>query len=175
MRKFLFMILFALVSGTMLQAQQKMGYLNSAVIIAELDEVKAANKELEALRDQKAKVLENMSKQLQDKAVALEQKKQQGTISPKDYEAQMKNLQAEQDKIIKLQESGAQELEKRRQELLEPILNRFNEATKAVAKEKGLSYIFDTSTGILLYGDDSLDVADAVKAKYNALKQQGQK
>ena len=148
---------------------QSFGYMNSALFVSELTEVTTANSTLEALQKAKTTVIENMVKQLQDKAMALEKKKQAGTISPKTYEAQMGNLEGEQQKIVKLQETSAKELEDERMKLFDPILKKVNDAIQAVAKEKSLNYVFDTSTGILLFADEALDVTEAVKTKYGAM------
>ncbi len=168
MRNTFLAILFSFFSLAAIHAQS-FGYMNSALFVSELPEVKTANTSLESMQKAKTKVIENMVKQLQDKAAALEQKKQAGTISPKTYEAQMKNLEAEQQKIVKLQETSAKELEAERTKLFDPILKKVNDAIQAVAKEKSLSYVFDTSTGILLFADEALDVTEAVKAKYGTL------
>jgi len=148
---------------------QNFGYMNSSAFVAELEEVKNASATLESLEKSKTLVIENMAKKLQEKAMALEQKKQAGTISPKAYETQMKNFEGEQQKIVELQKSGVAELENKRKELFDPILKKVNDAIQAIAKEKSLNYVFDTSTGILLFADEALDVTEAVKAKYSAM------
>ncbi|HHB78115.1 MAG TPA: OmpH family outer membrane protein [Saprospiraceae bacterium] len=169
MRSTFLALMLTVFSLSALQAQN-FGYMNSAAFVSELQEVKTANTTLENLQKSKAQVIQNMVKSLQDKATALEQKKQQGTISPKAYETQMANLEKEQEKIVKLQETSAKELDAERNKLLDPILTKVNDAIQAVAKEKSLNYVFDTSTGILLFADEALDVTEAVKAKYATLK-----
>ena len=54
---------------------------------------------------------------------------------------------------------------KKREELYKPILERVNAAMQAVAKENGYLLVFDTSTNVLLYADEALDVTNLVKAK----------
>ncbi|MBK9338659.1 MAG: OmpH family outer membrane protein [Lewinellaceae bacterium] len=49
--------------------------------------------------------------------------------------------------------------------LYKPILERVNTAMQDVAKENAYLIVFDSSTQILLYGDESLDVTPLVKAK----------
>ncbi len=164
MRNFFLAAFFSIFSLSAIHAQN-FGYMNSALFVSELPEIKSANSTLEALQKSKTTVIQNMIKQLQDKAIALEQKKQQGTISPKAFETQMQNLQGEETKIQKLQESSAKELEGKRAELVDPVITKVNEAIQAIAKEKSLSYVFDTSTGILLFADEALDITEAVKAK----------
>ncbi|MBL7774643.1 MAG: OmpH family outer membrane protein, partial [Saprospiraceae bacterium] len=49
--------------------------------------------------------------------------------------------------------------------LYKPILERVNTAMQAVAKEGGFLLVFDTSTQVLLYADESLDLTNLVRAK----------
>jgi outer membrane protein len=56
-------------------------------------------------------------------------------------------------------------LAKKREELLQPILDRVNKAIGDIAKEQGYSYVFDASSNILLYADASADVTALVKKK----------
>jgi outer membrane protein len=56
------------------------------------------------------------------------------------------------------------ELEKSRNEMLQPLIDKIGKAIEDVAKENGYSYIIDASTGVLLYrGGD--DVTDLIKVK----------
>jgi len=49
--------------------------------------------------------------------------------------------------------------------LLQPIYDKVNTAIKAVAEEEGYAFIFDGSTQVLLYADETTDVSSKVKAK----------
>jgi outer membrane protein len=53
----------------------------------------------------------------------------------------------------------------KREELLKPILTKITDAVKAVAVENKYMMIFDTSSGIMLYADDTEDVTAIVKKK----------
>ena len=55
------------------------------------------------------------------------------------------------------------DLQKKRNDLLEPIYEKVNEAIKAVAKEQGFQFIFDQQ--VLLYGEETSDVSAAVRTK----------
>ena len=59
----------------------------------------------------------------------------------------------------------------KRDELLEPIVTSAQEAIAAVAKEKGLLLVFDTSVyGAIMYAADTEDIMESVKAKMAANK-----
>jgi outer membrane protein len=62
--------------------------------------------------------------------------------------------------------AGAEEdLAKKENELLEPIITKVKTAIEEVAKEGSYTYIFDSSAGILLYAKDSEDIMSQVKKK----------
>jgi outer membrane protein len=56
------------------------------------------------------------------------------------------------------------ELEKSRNDFLQPLIEKIGKAIEDVAKEEGYSYVIDASTGVLLYrGGD--DLTDKIKVK----------
>ena len=144
---------------------QKFGYLNSVALISELAEVRQADSDLKAFQTQLTKRGQEMVQELQAKATDLERKKEQGTISPKDYQTQATKLQEEEAAIGAYEKQVYDDLAKKREELYKPILERVNAAMQAVAKENGYLLVFDTSTNVLLYADEALDVTNLVKAK----------
>jgi outer membrane protein len=56
-------------------------------------------------------------------------------------------------------------MQKKKEELYSPIIKKAEDAINAIAKEKGYSYIFDTSVGAVLFAQESDDVMALVKAK----------
>lgn len=144
---------------------QKFGYCNSVVLLSELPEVKAADSDLQAFQAQLTKKGQEMVKELQDKAADLDRKKELGTISPKDYEAQAAKLKEQETAIGDYEQKVYADLSKRREELYKPILDKVNKAMKDVAIEGSYLLVFDTSTQVLLYADESLDLTKQVKAK----------
>lgn len=157
-------LLLALAAAVTVHAQ-KFGYCNSMALLSEMPEVKAADSDLQAFQTQLTKKGQEMVKELQDKVQILERKNAEGTISPKDYEAQMAKLQEEEKKIGEYEQEVYKKLGEKREELYKPILEKLNTAMKDVAKEQGLNMVFDTGSQVLLYADESLDVTKLVKAK----------
>ena len=66
------------------------------------------------------------------------------------------------------------DLSKRREDLYKPILEKVNKAMQDVAKENGYLLVFDTSTQVLLYADETLDVTKLVNAKLGIVITAGQ-
>lgn len=152
-------------AATTTVSAQKFGYCNSLALLADLPEVKQADSDLQAFQTQLTKKGQDMVKELQGKAAELERKKELGTISPKDFEAQSVKLQEEQAKIEAYQEEVYQKLAEKRESLYKPILEKVNNAMKDVATENGFMLIFDTASSALLYSDESLDVTKLVRTK----------
>ncbi len=144
---------------------QKFGYLNSAALLAEVPEVKQADANLKAFQTQLMKKGQEMAKDLQEKAALLERKKEQGTISPRDYQAQMAKLQEEEEAIGKYEQEVYARLAKKREEEYRPILDRVNKAMEEVAREHDFLLVFDSSTQVVVYAEESLDLTPLVKAK----------
>ena len=59
------------------------------------------------------------------------------------------------------------QLLKKQQELMAPVLEKVQKAIEAVAKEKGYTYILDAAAGVL-YADPQYDVSDLVRQKLQA-------
>ena len=144
---------------------QKFGFCNSVALLTELPEVKEADSQLKDFQTQLTKKGQTMVQELQTKAVELEKKKEAGTISPKDYDTQMAKLQEEESVIKKYEEEVMAKLTEKRESLYKPILEKVNKAMMDVAKENQYTLVFDSSTQILLYADETLDVTKMVKVK----------
>lgn len=148
---------------------QKIGYCNSYALLAELPEVKQAESDLGAYQTQLQKKGQEMVKALQDKAAELQRKQEQGTIAPKDFTEQETKLKAEEQQINEFAQKMESDIAKKREELYKPILDKVNTAMTAVAKEGGYFMVFDNSSQILLYADETLDVTKAVQTKLAAI------
>ena len=133
---------------------QKFGYVNSSEILASLAEVKAADSELDSFQKILQKQGQKMVEDLQAKYAELDKKQKSGT-----------KLREEESKITAFETNMRQQIQEKRETLLKPILDKVNQAINDVAKEKAFQYIFDTSTGVILYADESVDISKDVKTK----------
>ncbi len=152
--------LLAMVAGV--QAQ-KFGYLNSAAVLSEMPEIKQADSSLEALQKQLQKKGQQMVEDYQRKAQELQQKIQDGNITPRQQEEEVAKIKQEEDKIAQFEQDMMKQLNDKRTELMQPIYDRVNQAIKDVASENGYQFIFDSN--VLLYAEESQDVSTLVKTK----------
>ena len=142
---------------------QKVGYVNTEIVIAELPQVKEANTNIETLRTQLMKKGQDMIKELQTKYQELQAK--QNEISPLQYNEQLEALKTKEGEIQAFEQDSQVKLQKKSEELLKPIQDKVNAAIKAVATENGYTYIFDLAAGNILYADEKVDVSVLVTAK----------
>ncbi len=144
---------------------QKFGFVNTQELIQSLPEVKEANSNIEAYQTQLQKKGQEMLQSFQNKYQDLERKQAQGEISPVQLETEAQKLKEEENKILEFEQSSQQKILEKSETLLSPIRDKIQNAIDAVADENGFDYIFDYSTGFILYGDESADVGNLVKAK----------
>lgn len=147
---------------------QKVAYINSGILMQDLPEIKVADSNLQAFQTQLQKKGDQMVSALQAKYQDLGKKQQSGDISPKDLETQSAALKAEEATIQEFEQDMNKQVSDKRQSLYQPILDRLNNLINEVAKDKGYSFVFDSSTGVLLYADEAYDLTAAVKEKLQA-------
>ena len=78
-----------------------------------------------------------------------------------------KELEDLQNRIKDFQTKAQEDIAKKEQELMAPIIDKAKKAIEAVAKEKGINYVIDSSAGLLLVKDESDDILSAVKKHLN--------
>lgn len=157
---------FLVASFMMISVQaQKFGYVNTQDLLQNLPEVKEANSNIEAYQTQLQKKGQEMLQSFQAKYQDLERKQAQGEISPKQLEVEAQKLKEEENKILEFDASSQQKILEKSETLLSPIRDRVQNAIDAVASENGFDYIFDYSTGFILFADESADVSSMVKSK----------
>lgn len=142
---------------------QKLGYIDSQEILLALPEVKEANSNIEAFQSQMQRKGQEMIQALQTKYQNIEQTRD--NLSPLQLEEEARKLKEEETKILEFEQTSMQKIYEKSEALLAPIRDRVQNAINAVAKENGYDYVFDYSTGIVLYADQSVNLGPLVKSK----------
>ena len=156
-------LLIAFCIGTSLSlSAQKFGYINSQTL---LPEVKAADAEIQALQTQLEKKGQMMVQELETKYKELQKREASGEISPKALEDEASKLKLQEAELGKFEQEMQKQVLAKRQEKLQPVIDKVNNAIKMVATDNQFTYIFDSSAGILLYAQESMDVTSLVKSK----------
>jgi len=156
---------FVLFTGATPINAQNFGYVDSQQIIEKIPEVKEANANIETFKKQLEKRGQEMLQALQKKYQDLEKREAQGEIAPKQLEKEIALLKEEENKILQFEQDSQQKIVRKSEELLSPIRDRIQQAIDEVADERGFEYIFDFSTGFVLYADSSTNLNKDVMAK----------
>lgn len=145
---------------------QKVGHVNTGILLEGMSEVKAADTALETLQKQLVSKGEGMVKAFQTEYQAIVAQVNAGKLTPKQQQDQQAILQKKQQEIQAYEQKVQNDVLKKREELLKPILDKVDQAIKEVGKEGSFLFIFDTAIpNVILFADDPLDVTDRVKTK----------
>ena len=144
-------------------AQNKFGYIDSSELLSLMPEKKKAEGELQTF----AKSLESQLGAMQAEYQASVQDYQANEATYDDLVKQDKisEITNLEQRIQAFQQNAQNALQKKEQELLEPILAKARKAIEDVAKEGKFTYIFDSSMGSILYADENENVMLLVKKK----------
>jgi len=158
------MIALAVMLTTTVTAQtQKFGHIDSDVLMELMPEKAKAEKDMEAFAKEFQGALEAMAKEYEAKVTDYQSKEKDMTSLVK--QTKVKEITDLERRIQEFQGQAQGEIQKKEQELLAPIIEKARKAIDAVATEKGYTYVFDNSTGVLLFAKDSENIIAEVKAK----------
>ena len=156
------LVLMLMLLAPMTMMAQKFGKVNTQTIMQALPDVAKANGELEALQKQKDNELKAMQEEFQRKAD--EYQKGSSTMNATAKQQKETELQGLQQKIQQAYQDGQQELQKKSNELMQPIVAKVRAAIDAVGKAGNYTYIFEEGAAIYT-GSNVLDVTKEVQSK----------
>ena len=150
--KVLFFTAVLLLGVNTAMAQAKLGHIDVATLISLMPETKKANTQMETMSNGFKADYDKMVTEYQN----LAQKYQNEAASQSDAmnQTRAKELEDRQQRLQMFAQSAQQ-----------PIFEKAQEAINAVAKEKGLSYVFNTASGALVYDGGGVDLMPDVKKK----------
>lgn len=155
-----FLIAIIALGFTQFAQAQKIAHINLDEVVASMPEAKTMQADMEKLGKTYESEIKSASTALKakyDKYTAEEKSK-----TPEENQQRAMEVQQEQAKIGQLQQAAQQELQNKQNEMLEPIVNKAQDAIKAYAKEKGIQYILDARTLIYAEGED---ISGAIKTR----------
>jgi outer membrane protein len=173
MKKLLSVVLIAVLSvNAMAQTPapaQKIGWTNVDYVLNVLPESKKIQNEVQIQQQQIQKALQEKEKELQDLMAAYQ--KNGNTWSDIIRADKEKQIQTRQQEYQSFAQSSEETLQKKYQQLVQPVLGKINEAIQAVGKENGYTYILNMDAGanttpIILYsGSEDNSVTNLVLKK----------
>jgi outer membrane protein len=142
----------------------KFGHINSQELLTAMPESDSAQATIEKLAGDYENQLEEMRVELN--------KKYDGYLTNRDSYTELirqtkeADIQEMQQRIQQFEQMAQQDLQQQQQTLIQPVLEKANNAIKEVAEENGFVYIFDISRGNpVFYSDKSIDILSLVRTK----------
>lgn len=157
------LIMISLASVASAQKAQKFGYINTLELLSMMPEIKPADEELEKYAGELDAIFTKMLQEYQSKINELE--KTFSSMSDEMKQVKAQELQDLERRITTFEEGISDKLNKKKDTLYTPIIDKADAAIREVAKENGYTYIFDASVGAIIYADESDNIISLVKAK----------
>jgi Skp family chaperone for outer membrane proteins len=145
----------------------KYGFLNVQFIVANSSEGKALNAKAQALQEQKAKELNEKNRALQASQEKLEKS---GTVMSDQARNQLQlDIERQQRDIQRFTEDAEQDVQRMAQQLQGEFERKLLPVIEAVAKEKGLHFIFNAVESGLVWADRAnMDLTGEVLQAFDA-------
>ena len=156
-------VAFALMMAFNTAQAQTVAHIDSEQLLMAMPETKAMETELK-------KVQQTYADEYNAQATALQAKLQKyDTEAPTQTDAKNEERRVEveglKQKIQKYAQTADQEIQKKRFDLLKPIVEKAQKAVSDVATEKGMKYVLDSSPGKGLIVFEGEDLLPTVKTK----------
>lgn len=152
-----------LISSTTSAYSQKFGHINFEQLIESMPEKEIALNNLQKEYNEVKNLIEEMSVDYNKKLMNAQ--KTYDSLSKTSQQMLEQDLQESQMRIQQYQSSAEERLSARREELLNPIIEKAEAAVKKVAERDGFMYIYDVSKGsqVIYYSAKSIDILPLVK------------
>ncbi len=167
MKKYLIFIL--LLCGSTIFAQaQKIGYVDSQIILTQLPEAIKAQGDLDALTNLWSNQIDSMKLSLQNQYT--DYQKQVATMTEDQKQLKQQEILNLEQQIYTFQNQKFGqpngEIYQKQEEIFEPVKQRIYAAIEQVAQDEGMQFVFDKSGDIiLLYADSAFDITFKVLDK----------
>jgi outer membrane protein len=162
--KFSAVLLFIVVTASSNAQTLKFGHIDLQALVQLMPERTTAETQFNAFQDDIEEIFAGMQKELQQKYSELEQLGQDASEIKRN--AKITEVQDLQQRLQNYQASAQQQIQQKYSELLKPIFEKAQKAIEEVAAEKGLLYVFDTGSNVLLYkSNQSMDVLPLANEK----------
>lgn len=154
----------ALGSVRFAQAQTlKFGHINSMELMQAMPETDSAQAQLQAYAAELENTIKLMQTELENKQ--MEYRNGQSQWSDLIRATKERELQDMYARTQEFMNQADEDYKAKSQSLLAPITEKAKQAIDEVAKEGKYNYIFDTSSGVVLYGAEGDNIMELVKKK----------
>jgi outer membrane protein len=149
--------------GNFAKAQTKIGYINFGDLVRQMPEFKTVQTTIESYQKTFVDQLTVMNNEYQQKGK--EYQATQGSMTDAIRSAKQAELADIQKRMQDYNTDAQQKVDAKSNELIKPITDKAKAAVSQVAKEKGYTYVLDSSQGSpILVSPEGDDLMPAVKA-----------
>jgi outer membrane protein len=159
----LVVLVVAMSTSTFAQKATKIGHINSNELLSAMPERTKIQKDLETYANDLRTTLETMRKEYETKIKDFQGK--QDVMTEVIKNSKIKEITDLEKRITEFQQTAEADLQKKEEELLQPVIDKAKEAINAVAKEGSYTLVLDSSVGVVLYSVEGDDILPAVKKK----------
>jgi outer membrane protein len=152
-----------LFAGNFAQAQTKIGYIQFEQLVTTLPEYKTLTSQIDVYKKTFMDQLTALNTELQNKSKEYQDKR--ATMTDAVRVAKENELQDLSKRFQDYQNTASQSVETKGNELMKPLVDKSRAAITAVAKEKGYTYVLNSSNTDLIVAPPGDDMMAAVKLK----------
>ena len=146
-------------------AQTKFAHVNFGELVQLMPEADSAMVQLEAANNEAQETYNSMVSEFQSKYDQFEQK--QATWTPAVRESKQKELMDIQTRVQEFQQAIQQDMNQLQNTLMAPIYQKAQEVVTNLAKEKGVIYVYDSSTLLYIDSAQSIDLTPEARTALN--------
>lgn len=156
MKKIILIAAAAVLAGSAATAQTKFAHVNFGELVQLMPEADSAMVQLEAANNEAQETYNSMVAEFQSKYDQFEQK--QATWTPAVRESKQKELMDIQTRVQEFQQAIQQDMSQLQNTLMAPIYQKAQDAVRKLAQEKGVIYVYDSSTLLYIDSAQSIDL-----------------
>jgi outer membrane protein len=142
---------------------QKLAHINLDSLLRSMPESDSARKVGQGHYQMLESEVESMQKEYQEKVQ--DYQAHQSTYTELIKNTKQQEIQDMGQRIQAFQTSAQSDLQRFNDSITKPIITKAKSAVTSVAKEHNYNYVFDTSSGVVLYSENSDDIYDMVAKK----------
>jgi len=162
-KPFFILLLLIIFESVSINAQNNFAYINTELLISQMEESKLVNEELIKLGEKYDEEFRILYTEYDTKRKKYESEASSNSASVNSVRAH--ELSQMEDKMQEFSKRASDVLHHKKNELMKPVLAKMNKAIEEVAEENGIDFVIDTAKNELAYTNNKLDLIEKVKKK----------
>jgi outer membrane protein len=162
-----FLLVCALCCSLSAAYTQKIGYVNTQALLADMPEMKVADIQVNAFQNELVSKVEQMAVLFESEYKAYMSEANAGTLSKQQQQQREAALIAKQDELKKSETEIQQKVLAKRDELYKPILEKVKMEIEKLGSEGKYTFIFDQVEGFMLVAAEGDNLLPVLKTRLN--------